>query len=143
MAGAHFPPPVPVAVAPSESEERDVENTLPELVMMAPHSNVCDDISNTNDSLDPVIQTDATKEDSAENPGSRQCIQVGRTIYSGDTQPLTVPMIPPASSWISPKRVLVFTFTQGGTPKPSASPLGPSKLQQLPLDRASPTPFPH
>ena len=37
MIGAHFPPLVPVAVAPSETEERYVENTPPELVMMSPH----------------------------------------------------------------------------------------------------------
>ena len=37
MAGTHFPPPVPVVMAPSESEERDAYNTPPELVMMAPH----------------------------------------------------------------------------------------------------------
>ena len=67
MAGAHFPPPVPVEVAPSEAEERDVDNTSPELVMMAPHSNVCDDRPNTNDSLDGVIPTGAPKEASAEN----------------------------------------------------------------------------
>ena len=69
MAGAHLPPSVPVAVTPSEAEERDADNTSPELVMMAPHSNVCDDRPNTNDSLDGVIQTDATKETSAEIPG--------------------------------------------------------------------------
>ena len=51
MAGAHFPPPVPVAVSPSEAEERDVDNTSPELVMMVPHSNVCDERPNTNNSL--------------------------------------------------------------------------------------------
>ena len=77
MVGAHFLPPVPVAVAPSETDERDVDNTSPELMMMAPHSNVCDDRPNTNDSLDGVIPTDATKEASAENPGSGQGSQVG------------------------------------------------------------------
>ena len=56
MAEAHFQPPVPVAVEPSESEERDVDNTSPVLVMMAPHSNVCDDRPNTNNSLNGVIQ---------------------------------------------------------------------------------------
>ena len=70
MARAHFLPPAPVAVEPSESEERDVDNTSPELVMMAPHYNVCDDRPNTNEILDEVIPTDATKEASAENPGS-------------------------------------------------------------------------
>ena len=35
------------------------------------------------------------------------------------------------------------TFTRGGTPKPLVSPLGASKQQPLPLDRSSPTPFPH
>ena len=69
MAGTHFPPPVPVAVAPSEAEERDVEHTSPELVMIEPHSNVCDYRPNTNDSLDGVIPKDETKEASAENPG--------------------------------------------------------------------------
>ena len=52
-------------------------------------------------------------------------------------------MIPPASSWISPKRISASTFTQGGTPKPLVFPLGTSKHQPLPLDRASQTPFPH
>ena len=37
----------------------------------------------------------------------------------------------------------VSIFTQGGTPKPLISPLGTSRQQPLPLDRASPTPFPH
>ena len=55
---------------------RDVDNTSPELVMMAPHSNVCDDRPNTNDILDGVIPTDTSKEDSAENPGSGQGRQV-------------------------------------------------------------------
>ena len=96
----------------------DVDNTSPELVMMAPHSSVCDDRPKTNEIFDGVIPTDATKEDSAENSGSVQGIQVGWTLYSGDTEPLHVPKIPPASSWISPKRILVSTFTQGGTPKP-------------------------
>ena len=64
-------------------------------------------------------------------------------IYSGDTEPLPVLMIPPYSSCISPKRMSVSTFTQGGTPKPLVLPLGPSKQQPLPLDRASPTPFNH
>ena len=35
----------------------------------------------------------------------------------------------------------VSTLTQGGTPEPSVSPLGPSKQQPLPLDRALPTLF--
>ena len=52
-------------------------------------------------------------------------------------------MIPPDSSWISPKRISVSTFTRGGTPKPSVSPLGPSKQQQLPLNWVSLTPYPH
>ena len=69
MAGAHLPPPVPVTVAPSEAEERDVDNISPELARMAPHYNVCDDRPNTNESLDGVIPMDATKEDSAENKG--------------------------------------------------------------------------
>ena len=96
MAGAHFLPPVHVAVSPSESEERYVNNTSPKLVMMAPNSNVCEDRSNTNESLDGVIPTDATKEASAENPGSGQGSQVGWMIYRGYTEPLTVPMIPQA-----------------------------------------------
>ena len=66
MAGSHFPPPVPVAVAPSEVEERGVVNTSPELVIMEPHSNVCDDKPNTNDSFYGVIPTDAAKEATAE-----------------------------------------------------------------------------
>ena len=111
-------------------------------MIIAPHSNVCDDIPNTNDSLDGLIPTDATKEASAENPGSVQGIQVGRTIYSGDTEPLPVPMIPPDSSWIYPNRMSASTFTQGGTPKPSVLTLGASKQQPLPLDRSSPKPFP-
>ena len=82
MVGAHFPTPVPAAVAPSEAEEIDVDNTSPELVMMSPHSNVCDDIPNNNDILDGVIPTDATKEASAENSGLGQGIQLGWTIYS-------------------------------------------------------------
>ena len=41
MAGSHFPPPVTVAVALSKSEESYLYNTSPELVMMEPHSNVC------------------------------------------------------------------------------------------------------
>ena len=52
-----------------------------------------------------------------------------------------MPMIPPALSWISPKRMSVCTFAQGRTPKPSFSPLDTSKQQPLPLDRVSPTPF--
>ena len=68
-AGAHFLPPVPISVAPIESKERYVVNTSPELVMMAPHSNICDYRPNTNDSLDGVIPKDETKEASAENPG--------------------------------------------------------------------------
>ena len=65
MKGAHFLPLVPVAVAPSESEERDVDNTSPEPVIMAPHSNVCDNRTNNNDSFYWVIPEDATKEASA------------------------------------------------------------------------------
>ena len=142
-AGVHFPPPVPVSVAPSEAEERDVYNTSPVLVMMAHHSSVCYDIPNTNDSLDEVIPTDATKEASVENPVSGKGSQVGWTIYRGDTDLLPVPMIPPASLWDSPKIMSVSTFTQGGTPKPSVLPLGASKQKPFPLDRVSPTPFPH
>ena len=142
MTGAHFPPPVPVAVAPSEAEETDVDNTSPELVIMAPHSNVCDDIPNTNESLDGVIPTDATNEASAENPGSGKGIQIGWTIYSGDTETLPVPMIPLASSWISQNRMLVSTFTKGRTPKPLVLPLCTSKQQPSPLDRSSPTHLP-
>ena len=56
-------------MAPSEAEERDVDNTSPELVMMEPHSNVCDERPNTNGSLDGVNPTDAAKDDSAENTG--------------------------------------------------------------------------
>ena len=97
MVGAHFLPPVPVAVAPSEVEERDVDNTSPELVMMASHFNFCDYIPNTDDILDGVIPTDATKEYFAENPGLQQGSQLGWTIYSIDTEPLPIPMIPPAS----------------------------------------------
>ena len=52
-------------------------------------------------------------------------------------------MIPPASSWISPKIMSVSTFNQGGTPKPLVLTLGSSKQQPLPLDRSLPTPFPH
>ena len=111
--------------------------------MMAPHSNVCDDRPINNDSLDGLIQTNMTKEDSAENPVSGQGSQLGWTIYSRYTEPLPVLMIPPASSWISPKSMLVYTFTQVRTPKTLFSPLGPSKQQPLPLDRASLTPFPH
>ena len=96
MAGAHLPPLVPVAVAPSESEERGVDKTSPELVMMAHHSNVCDERPNTNDILDGLIPMDATKEDSAENSGLVQGSQLGWKIYSGDTETLPVPMIPPA-----------------------------------------------
>ena len=143
MAGAHFLPPVPVSVVPSEAEERYVDNTSPEMVMMAHHSNICDYRLNTNDSLDGVIPTDTTKEDSAENPGSGQGSQVGWIIYSIDTEPLPIPMIPPYSSWTSPNRMSVSTFTQGGTPKPLFFTLGTSKKQPLPLDRASLTPFPH
>ena len=65
MEGAHLLPPVPVSGAPSEAEEMDVNNKSPELVMMALHSNVCDDRPNTNDKLDGVIPIDATKEASA------------------------------------------------------------------------------
>ena len=143
MSGAHFPPSVPVAVSPSEAEERYVDNTSLELGMMAPHSDFCDDRPNTIDSLDRVIPTDVTNVASAENPGSGQGSQVGQRIYSRDIEPLPVPMIPLASSWISPNRMLVSTFTQGGTPKPSVLPLEPSKQQPLPLDKASPKPFPH
>ena len=64
-------------------------------------------------------------------------------IYSGDIDPLPVPMIPPDPSWVSPKRMSVSTFNQGRTLKPSVSPLGPSKQQQLSLYRAFLTPFPH
>ena len=39
--------------------------------------------------------------------------------------------------------MLLSTFNQGGTPKPLVLLLGMSKQQPLPLDRASPTPFPH
>ena len=80
IVGAHFLPPVPVAVAPSEAEEMDVDNTSPELVMVAPHLNVCDDITNTNYSLDGLIPMDANKEASAENPRSVEGSQVGWTI---------------------------------------------------------------
>ena len=143
MAAAHFPPPVPVAGAPSEEEERDIDNTPFELAMMEPHSNVCDDRPKTNGSLDGVIPTDVTKEASTENPGSGQGSQAVWTIYSGDTEPLLAPMISTASSWISTKRILASTLTQGGTSKPLVLPLGPSKSKPLPLDRASTTPFPH
>ena len=98
MAGAHLPPPVPVSVAPSKAEERYVNNTSHELVMIEPHYNLCDDRPNNNDSLDRVIQTGATKEVSAENMGSGQGNQLWWTIYSGYTELLPVPMIPPSSS---------------------------------------------
>ena len=111
--------------------------------MMATHSNVCDDRTNTNTSLDGMIPTDATKEDYTENTGLGKGSQVGWMIYSGDTYPLPVPMIPPASSWIYPKRMSVSTFTKGGKPKTLVSTLGPSKQQPLPLDRASLMPFTH
>ena len=52
-----------------------------------------------------------------------------------------MPMIPPDSSWISPKRISVSTFSEGRTSKPLVLPLGPSKQQPLPLDRVSLTPF--
>ena len=110
---------------------------------MAPHSNVCDYRPNTNDSLDGVISTDATKEASAENTRSGQGTQIGWTIYRGDKETLPMPIIPPSSSWISPKRMSVSTFNQGRTPKPSVFPLGPSKQQPLLLDRSLPTPFNH
>ena len=84
MAGSHFPPLVPVSVAPSEAEERNVDNTSPDLMTMAPYSNVCDDRSNTNNSLDGVIPTDMTKEASTENLGSGKGSQVGWKLYSGD-----------------------------------------------------------
>ena len=96
MAGSHLPLPVPISVSPSEEEERDVDNASPELVIISPHSNVCDGRPNTNDSLDGVIPTDTTNEASTENPGLIQGIQLGWTIYSRDTEPLPVPMIPPA-----------------------------------------------
>ena len=111
--------------------------------MMAPNSDFCDDRPNTIDSLDRVIPTELTNVASAENPGSGKGSQVGRRIYSGDTDPLPVPMIPTASSWISPNRMLVSTFAQGGTPKPLVLSLEPSKQQPLPLDKASSNPFPH
>ena len=142
MAGAHFPHPISVSVAPIESEERDVVNTSPELVMMAPHSNVCDYRPNTNESLCRVITTETTKEASAEKPGSGQGSPLGWTIYSGDKEPLPVPMITLASSWISPKSMSVSTFTQGGTPKSLVSPLGTYKQQLLSLDRALSKSFP-
>ena len=65
-AGAHLPPLVPVAVTPSEAEKRDAKNTSPEMMMMEPHSNVFDDIPNTNYGLDGVIPTEADKEASTE-----------------------------------------------------------------------------
>ena len=77
---------------------------------MVPHSNVYDDRPNTNESLNEVIPTDATKEASAKYLLSEQGSQVGWTIYSRDTELLPVNMIPSASSWISPKRMLVSTF---------------------------------
>ena len=113
------------------------------MLIMVPHSNVYNDRPNTNDSSGGVIPKDATKKASVENTISVQGIQVGWTIYSGDTDPLPVTMIPPDSSWISPDRMLAYTFTQVGTPKTSVLPLGPSKQQPLQLDRASPTSFPH
>ena len=119
----------------------DVNNTSPELVMMEPHSNVYDDRPNNNDSLDGAILMDATKEASVENPGSWQGSQVGWTIYSGYPEPLPGPMIPPYSSCISPTRMSVSTFTQGGTPKPLVLTLGMSKQQPLSLYRESPMPF--
>ena len=61
IAEAHVPPPFPVTVAPSEAEERDVDNKSPELVMMAPHSNVCGDRPNNNDSFYGVIPMNSTK----------------------------------------------------------------------------------
>ena len=111
--------------------------------MMASYSNVCDDRPNTNNSFDGLIPTDGTKEASTENPVSVEGSQLGWTIYSRDTEPFPVPMIPPSSSFISPKRMSVSTFTQCGTPKPLVLPLRPYKQQPLPLERASPTPFPH
>ena len=143
IVGAHFTPPFPVSVSPIEAEERYFENTSPELVIMAPHSNVYDDRPNSNDSFDGVIPTDATKEASAKNTGLGKGSQVGWKIYIRDTEPLPVSMIHPASSWISPKRMSVSNFTQGGTPKTLVLPLGPSKQQPLPLYRAFPAPFPH
>ena len=77
MAGSHFPPPALVSVESSEAEERDVENKSPELVMMEPHSNVCDERPNTNDSLDGVIPTEAIKEAYTENTGLLQGSQLG------------------------------------------------------------------
>ena len=63
-----------IVIRVPEAEERDAENTSPELMLMASHSNVCDDRHNTNDNLYGVIPTDATKEASAENLGSGQGI---------------------------------------------------------------------
>ena len=143
MAGAHFLPPVPVLMAPSEAEERDIDNTSNELVIMAPHSNVCDDRPNTNESWDGVIIMDVTKETTAENMGLGKGSQLGWTIYNRDTELLPVPIITLASSWITPKRMSISNFTQVGTPKPLVSPLRTSKQQLLPLARASPAPFPH
>ena len=111
--------------------------------MMASHFNFCDYIPNTDDILDGVIPTDATKEYFAENPGLQQGSQLGWTIYNRDTELLPVPIIPLASSWITPKRMSISNFTQVGTPKPLVSPLRTSKQQLLPLARASPAPFPH
>ena len=76
MAVSHFPPPVPALVELSEAEEMDAKNTSPELVIMAPHSNVYDDRPNTDDSLYGVITTNTTKEASAENPVSGQGSQL-------------------------------------------------------------------
>ena len=127
MAGAHFPPPVPVTMAPSEAEERDADNKSPGLVMMEPHSKVFDYRTNTNKSVDGVILTDATMKAPAENSGYGQGRQVGWTIFRRYTEPLPVPMIPPASSYISLKRILAYKFTQYRTPNPLILTLGPSK----------------
>ena len=86
MAGSHFLLSVPVSVAPSEAEERYVDNTSPEMTIVEPHSNVFDDRPNTNDSLDGLIPTDITKEAPVENLGSGHRSHVGWMIYSGDTQ---------------------------------------------------------
>ena len=54
MSGAYFLPPVPVEVAPNESEERDFDNTSPDLMMMANNFNVFDDRPKTNNILNEV-----------------------------------------------------------------------------------------
>ena len=77
MAGYNFLPPVPLALAPSEAEQKGANNTSSELVTMELHAKFYDKKNINNESMDGVYPMDVTEKASMENPGSGKGSQGG------------------------------------------------------------------